>query len=93
MEIPEVFKRLQPYIESILQDPALSGSSVLISCKTLTPEEAIGSPGRNDFPLQRAINYGSVYPVIAENIIKETGIVSGICIDLGVIMLYKAVFA
>lgn len=59
LEIPEVFKRLQPYIESILQDPALSGSSVLISCKTLTPEEAIGSPGRNDFPLQRAINYGS----------------------------------
>jgi hypothetical protein len=34
-----------------------------------------------------------VYPVIAENIIKETGIVSGICVDLGVIMLYKAVFA
>jgi hypothetical protein len=53
LEVPEVFKRLQPYIESILQDPALSGSSVSISCKTLTPEEAIGSPGRNDFPLQK----------------------------------------
>ncbi len=53
MEIPVVFKSLQPHIESILQDPVLSRSNVSITCKTLTPEEAIGSPGRNDFPLQK----------------------------------------
>ncbi len=53
MEAPEVFKRLQPYIDSILKDPELSSSNVSIACKVLTPEEAIGSPGRNDFPLQK----------------------------------------
>ncbi len=53
MQAPEVFKMLQPYIEKVLQDPVLSGSSIAITCKTLTPEEAIGSPGRDDFPLQK----------------------------------------
>ncbi len=53
MGVPEVFKMLQPHIEKILQDPALSKANVSITCRTLTPEEAIGSPGRNDFPLQK----------------------------------------
>lgn len=48
-----MFKRLQPFIEDVLKDPVLSSSNVSVSCKTLTPEEAIGSPGRNDFPLQK----------------------------------------
>ena len=48
-----MFKRLQPYIDSLLQDPELSSSNVSIACKVLTPEQAIGSPGRNDFPLQK----------------------------------------
>lgn len=48
-----MFKMLQPHIDRILQDHDLSEANVSISCKTLTPEEAIGSPGRNDFPLQK----------------------------------------
>jgi len=53
LEVPEVFKMLQPHIEKILKVPDLSKANVSISCKTLTPEEAIGSPGRSDFPLQK----------------------------------------
>jgi len=53
LELPEVFKMLQPHIERILQDPELSKANVSIYCKTLTPQEAIGSPGRSDFPLQK----------------------------------------
>ncbi|HHU77020.1 MAG TPA: hypothetical protein GXZ24_09055 [Firmicutes bacterium] len=53
MEEPIVFRRLKPYIDNVLKDPVLSGSSISITCKTLTPEEAIGNPGRDDFPLQK----------------------------------------
>jgi len=53
LEEPVVFKTLRTQIERILQDPVLPRSSVAITCKTLTPEEAIGSPGRDDFPLQK----------------------------------------
>jgi len=50
---PEVFKKLQPYINEILENPELSSTSINISCKALSPQEAIGSPGRDDFPLQK----------------------------------------
>lgn len=53
MEMPKVFKDLQPYVDDILQNPELSGATVKITCKTLTVQEAIGSPDRNDFPLQK----------------------------------------
>ncbi len=53
MAIPEVFKKLQPFIDDILKDPALASAEVTVNCKELTPEEALGSPGRDDFPLQK----------------------------------------
>lgn len=51
MTIPEVFKKLQPFIEEILKDSELASAKVTVNCEVLTPEEAIGSPGRDDFPL------------------------------------------
>lgn len=53
LKVPVVFKTLRPYIDNFLKDPNLSDSNVSITCKTLTPKEAIGTPGRNDFPLQK----------------------------------------
>lgn len=53
MATPEVFNQLRPWIEKTLKDPELSRSQLSISCRVLTPQEAIGSPERNDFPLQK----------------------------------------
>ncbi|NMB40373.1 MAG: hypothetical protein GX996_00325 [Firmicutes bacterium] len=53
MSVPEVFKKLQPVIDDILKDPELASAEVAINYQVLTPEEAIGSPGRDDFPLQK----------------------------------------
>lgn len=53
MAVPEVFKRLEPFIEEILQDAELASADVAITCRTLTTQEAIGSTGRDDFPLQK----------------------------------------
>ncbi|WP_418791871.1 Rossmann-like domain-containing protein [Phosphitispora sp. TUW77] len=53
MEIPEVFKRLRPHIVEILQNPDLCSTNINITCQALSPEEAIGFPGRDDFPLQK----------------------------------------
>ncbi|NMB35593.1 MAG: hypothetical protein GX989_04820 [Firmicutes bacterium] len=53
MAIPEVFKKLQPIIDEILKDSKLASTKIIVDCKELTPEEAIGSPGRDDFPLQK----------------------------------------
>ncbi len=52
-EIPGVFRSLQPHIERILGDEELAAAEVHITCRTLTPEEALGNPGRDDFPLQK----------------------------------------
>ncbi len=51
--IPEVFKALEPHILKILEDRKLSAMQVNILCRTLTPEEALGNPERDDFPLQK----------------------------------------
>lgn len=53
LAVPEVFKKLQPFIDEILADPELASAAVTVDCKELTPEEALGSPGRDDFPLQK----------------------------------------
>ncbi|WP_347489871.1 Rossmann-like domain-containing protein [Desulfoscipio sp. XC116] len=53
MEIPTIFKDLEPHINDILRDPQLSDATVKITCRALTVQEAIGSPERNDFPLQK----------------------------------------
>ncbi len=53
LAVPEVFKKLQPFIDDILEDPELAGAGITINCQALSPEEAIGSPGRDDFPLQK----------------------------------------
>lgn len=53
LEVPEVYKKLQPFIDQFLADPILATTNIEIACRALTPEEAIGSPGRNDFPLQK----------------------------------------
>jgi hypothetical protein len=53
LSIPEIFKKLQPFIEEILGDPELATAKVTVNCEVLTPEEAIGFPGRDDFPLQK----------------------------------------
>jgi len=51
--IPEAFKALKPHISKILNDEELSSMPVNIACRTLTPEEALGNPSRDDFPLQK----------------------------------------
>lgn len=53
MAVPEVFKKLQPFIDEILEDPELASAEVTVNCQALSPAEAIGSPGRDDFPLQK----------------------------------------
>jgi len=50
---PEVFNKLAPYLQNLLADKELSSASVRISGRVLTSKEAIGSPGRDDFPLQK----------------------------------------
>ncbi len=52
-DIPRVFQLLKPKIEDILAGEKLSGEEVNIACRTLTPEEALGNPERDDFPLQK----------------------------------------
>lgn len=51
--IPHVFQLLREKIDQIIVDQELSEQKVNITCRTLTPEEALGNPGRDDFPLQR----------------------------------------
>lgn len=51
--VPEFFKKLQPFINDILRDPELASVEVAVNCQALSPAEAIGSPGRDDFPLQK----------------------------------------
>ena len=54
--VPEVFRLLRKEIGKLLADQVLSAESaekVKISCRTLTPEEALGNPERDDFPLQK----------------------------------------
>ncbi len=51
--IPTVFLQLKPYLQEILKNKDLASLNVDIVCRTLTPEEALGNPGRNDFPLQK----------------------------------------
>lgn len=53
MEVPKIFKKIYPTIMDITQNDQLSGVKVQVSCRSLTPQEAIGFTGRNDFPLQR----------------------------------------
>ena len=53
MAVPEVFKKLQPFIDGILEDPELASAKITVNCQALSAEEAIGSPGRTDFPLQK----------------------------------------
>lgn len=50
---PEVFAALKPQIMKLLEDPSVALSEVRISCRTLSPEEALGNPCRDDFPLQK----------------------------------------
>ncbi len=51
MERPEVFNKLEPYLQQMLREAKTKNHVILISGKPLTPHEAIGSPDRNDFPL------------------------------------------
>ncbi len=52
-EIPHVFKLLKSEISNILAADSLCREKVNITCRTLTPEEALGNPERDDFPLQK----------------------------------------
>ncbi len=52
-KIPQVFQDLNPHIDLILEDPELASLQVKVVCRTLTAEEALGNPGRDDFPLQK----------------------------------------
>lgn len=53
LEVPEVFIKLHPFIEGITENNQLSSTMVQVNCHTLTPQQAIGFTGRNDFPLQK----------------------------------------
>lgn len=52
-KIPGIFEALKPHVGKILEDRELSSQQVNITCRTLTPEEALGNPDRDDFPLQK----------------------------------------
>ncbi len=51
--IPTVFIKLKPYLKEMLQNDNLASTHVEIVCRTLTPEESLGNPERDDFPLQK----------------------------------------
>ncbi len=51
--VPRVFAALDPHIANLLKNRNLSLLKVNIACRTLTSEEALGDPGRDDFPLQK----------------------------------------
>ncbi len=46
-----VLERFKDKMETILQEKGLADASVTVLAKPLTPEEAIGEPGRRDFPI------------------------------------------
>jgi len=46
-----VLERARAELEAIARDEQLLGASVTVLAKPLTPEEAIGTPGRRDFPI------------------------------------------
>jgi hypothetical protein len=46
-----VFERIRPRFRDIVEKERLLDSSVSVLAKPLTPEEAIGTPGRRDFPI------------------------------------------
>lgn len=52
-EIPKVFVLLKKEIDKLLKEEVGAGDEVSITCRTLTPEEALGNPERDDFPLQK----------------------------------------
>ncbi len=53
MKIPNVYEKLRPFIDDMLASQTLSSAKVVVTCQVLSAEEAIGNPGRNDFPLQK----------------------------------------
>jgi uncharacterized protein (DUF4213/DUF364 family) len=50
---PDSFTALRKQIMKLLKDRSVATSQVRISCRTLSPEEALGNPCRDDFPLQK----------------------------------------
>jgi hypothetical protein len=52
-DMPRVYKLLKKGIDQLLIEENLFDEKVKITCRTLTPEEALGNPERDDFPLQK----------------------------------------
>lgn len=48
----KIFDTLRKRFADILRKQGWEDSEIVITAKTLTPEEAIGTPGRRDFPIQ-----------------------------------------
>ena len=49
----DIFIKLQNALQELVDNNNLSEQTVEITCAVLKPEEAIGNPGRNDFPIQQ----------------------------------------
>jgi len=46
-----VLEKIRPQFREIVEKEGLSGTNIIVLAKPLTPEEAIGTPGRRDFPI------------------------------------------
>lgn len=51
--MPKVYEELKNRALELCRDHRLLGEKIVIRARTLTPEEAIGNPEGNDFPLQK----------------------------------------
>ena len=48
---PSILERIRPRFRQIVEDEHLLDAGVSVLAKPLTPDEAIGTPGRRDFPI------------------------------------------
>ncbi len=47
------FKKLQNILKTLVNEYGLHDEEIDITCSVLTPKQAIGDPGREDFPIQK----------------------------------------
>ncbi len=49
----DAYELIRDYTAKILEDDDISSTTIQVTCQVLTPEEAIGNTGRDDFPLRK----------------------------------------
>lgn len=51
LESTNIYDRLQDYFVALLRQNALESESIVVQARTLTPQEAIGNPEDDDYPI------------------------------------------